>query len=430
VKGWGKGKKSVRLFFMELTPCQSRAIELLQTRENVFITGEAGTGKSFLIHKYLLRYAPHATLLASTGAAAVLIGGRTFHSYFALGILEGGKERSVQRAIKNGKLIKRLRECSEIVIDEISMLTGLVLETAEEIARIARQSAEPWGGIRIVAVGDFAQLPPVHQQFEKRDWAFTNPIWQYSKFKDLCLLTPVRFIDKNFYTALNTIRLGKINSNTFEMLNSRVHEKSPKDITHLYPWRKMVQKFNDDRLAEIKNPTETIKSIYSGQAKAIELLKKQAPIPESLEIKLDAYVMLQQNDPRNRWVNGSTGWIRDISNEKLTIELVNGKIIKVMKAAFSIVDADGHLLAEVVNFPIQLAYATTIHKSQGQTFDRAVIYLKGLWEPGQAYVALSRLRSLEGLYLADWSPQSFKVDPQVSQFYKKFQVDTEAPLSL
>lgn len=406
---------------MDLTPCQSRALKRLQSRQNVFITGEAGTGKSFLIHRYLLRYSPSATLLASTGAAAVLIGGRTFHSFFALGILEGGKERTVEKAIKNGKLIKRLRECSEIIIDEVSMLPGLVLETAEEIARVARESDEPWGGIRIVAVGDFAQLPPVQKNGEKRDWAFNHPVWRVSKFESLCLQTPVRFIDLEFYKILNLIRLGQFNQNVKELLDSRRQPEKPMDVTHLYPWRKMVQKFNDERLGDIKEPLHSIDSIYSGKARAVETLKRQAPIPEQLELKLGAYVMLQQNDPRGRWVNGSAGWVRTIEKENITIELVNGKLVKIMKAAFSLVDADGELLAEVVNFPIQLAYATTIHKSQGQTFDRSVIYLKGLWEPGQAYVALSRLRSLDGLFLADWHPGSFRVDPQVAAFYRTFQ---------
>lgn len=416
---------------MDLTPCQSRALEQLQDKSiNVFLTGEAGTGKSFLIHKYLLRHAPKANLLASTGAAAVLIGGRTFHSFFGLGILEGGKDRTIDKAIKNSKLHKRLRECTEIIIDEVSMLPGLVLETAEEIARISRESDEPWGGIRVVAVGDFAQLPPVNKSGAPRDWAFCHPIWEKSEFHSICLETPVRFVDREFYKVLNSIRLGEMTPNTAKLLNGRMTDERPKDVTHLYPWRNMVQKFNDGRLAEIPHPVERIESIYSGQARAVETLKRQAPVPEFLEIKLDSYVMLQQNDPRGRWVNGSTGWVRDIQKDKITIELTNGKTIKVMKAAFSVVDADGHILAEVVNFPLQLAYATTIHKSQGQTFERAVIYLKGLWEPGQAYVALSRLRSLDGLFLADWAQGSFRVDPQVSEFYKSFQGVTEVEASL
>ncbi|MEM7646071.1 MAG: AAA family ATPase, partial [Pseudomonadota bacterium] len=373
---------------MDLTPCQSRALETLNSRDNVFITGEAGTGKSFLIHRYLLRYSPKATLLASTGAAAVLIGGRTFHSFFGLGILEGGPAKTLEKAMKNGKLLKRLREASEIVIDEVSMLPGIVLDTAESIARMARESDEPWGGLRVVAVGDFAQLPPVTRE-GPRDWAFQHSVWHRSQFQSCCLQTPVRFIDNEFYKVLNLIRLGRFDRKATELLNTRLDPEKPKDVTHLYPWRKMVQKFNDERLAEIDEPVEKIKSIYAGQARAIETLKRQAPIPEELEIKVDAYIMMQQNDPRGRWVNGSTGWIREINEDRLLIELVNGKMVKVMKAAFSVVDADGDTLAEVVNFPIALAYATTIHKSQGQTFDRAVIFLKGLWEPGQAYVALS-----------------------------------------
>ena len=415
---------------MELTPCQSRALETLQSQNNVFVTGEAGTGKSFLIQRYLLRYAPAATLLASTGAAAVLIGGRTFHSFFGLGILEGGKDRTVDKAMKNGKLLKRLREASEIIIDEISMLPGVVLDTAETIARKARQNEEPWGGLRIVAVGDFAQLPPIDREQNTRDWAFNHPVWQKTQFVSECLQTPVRFVDQNFYSVLNNLRMGRFDQKAQESLQSRTGLDAPADITHLYPWRKMVQKFNGDKLSKISNPVHKIESIYSGQNRAIDTLKRQAPVPEMLELKEDAYVMLQQNDPRQRWVNGSCGWVRKIEKEKLTIELVNGKMIKVMKAAFSVVDADGHVLAEVVNFPVQLAYATTIHKSQGQTFDRAVMHLKGLWEPGQGYVALSRLRSLDGLYLVDWSKQSFQVDPRVSDFYKQFQEVEEQTATL
>jgi ATP-dependent DNA helicase PIF1 len=415
---------------MELTLCQSRALEILQSSDNVFVTGEAGTGKSFLIHRYLLRYAPKATLLASTGAAAVLIGGRTFHSFFGLGILEGGKDRTIKKAIKNGKLLKRLREASEIIIDEVSMLPGLVLDTAEELARVARESSEPWGGLRIVAVGDFAQLPPVDRNSRVRDWAFTHDVWRRSQFTNMCLQEPVRFVDKEFYTLLNGIRLGQFCAKSRELLESRQGGERPEDITHLYPWRKMVQNFNKKRLDDINKPLESIDSIYSGQKRGIESLKRQAPVPECLEIKEGSYVMLQQNDPRQRWVNGSCGWIREIGKEKLTIELVNGKTVRVMKAAFSVVDADGDVIAEVVNYPVQLAYATTIHKSQGQTFDRAVMQLKGLWEPGQAYVALSRLRSLDGLHLEDWSANSFRVDPQVAAFYKQFRSFNEASPAL
>ena len=179
---------------MELTPCQMHALNTIQSDKNVFVTGEAGTGKSFLIHHYILKHAPKTPILASTGAAAVLVGGRTFHSFFSLGILEGGKRKTIEGALKNGKLRKRLRECKEIIIDEISMLPGIVLSTAEEICRLHRENDEPWGGIRVIAVGDFAQLPPVTRPGDDRDWAFAHSVWGRSEFTPAFLKTPVRFI--------------------------------------------------------------------------------------------------------------------------------------------------------------------------------------------------------------------------------------------
>jgi len=410
---------------MDLTPCQTLAIETILKGENTFVTGEAGTGKSFLIQHYIRRHGPLTPILASTGAAAVLVGGRTFHSFFGLGILEGGKRKTIDTALKNGKLKKRLREAKELIIDEISMLPGIVLSTAEEICRLHRQSEEPWGGIRIIAVGDFAQLPPVTKDNEYRDWAFAHSVWENSGFTPVVLKTPVRFIDNEFYDVLNTLRGGEVTEPVLDLLRKAQKKEAPKDITHLYPWRKMVRDFNQDRLAELDTPLKSIPSVYSGQERAIEKLKSQAPIPEVLTLKMDAYVMVRQNDPRGRWVNGSTGWIRGIGKDTLTVELTNGKTVRLIKATFSMVDADGNLLAEVFNFPISLAYATTIHKSQGQTFDQAVVYLKGLWEPGQAYVALSRLRSQDGLFLAHNGISGFRADPKVLEFYQQIQQVTQ-----
>lgn len=402
---------------MDLTPCQIQALRDIRAHHNIFLTGEAGTGKSFLIHHYLKNHASGTPILASTGAAAVLVGGRTFHSFFSLGILEGGPQKTIAEALKNGKLRKRLRECKELIIDEISMLPGRVLATAEEICRLHREVDEPWGGIRIIAVGDFAQLPPVENSGQGRDWAFNHSVWFKSEFYPCFLRTSVRHADPVFYRVLNTLRRGEVSEEVLALLRARQQEEPPADVTHLYPRRQMVRDFNQNRLDEIPGDSTKIPSVYYGKEKAIEKLKLQAPVPETLEIKKDAYVMLRQNDPRGRFVNGSTGWVRAIKKDFLSIELTNGKTISLAKSTFTYVDADGNALAEVFNFPISLAYATTIHKSQGQTFDSAVLYLKGLWEPGQAYVALSRLRDSSGLYLAHKSISGYKADPEVMEFY-------------
>jgi len=404
---------------MELTPCQIQALKAIRENHNIFLTGEAGTGKSYLINHYLLKHAPGTPILASTGAAAVLVGGRTFHSFFSLGILEGGPRKTIAEALKNGKLRKRLRECKELIIDEISMLPGKVLATAEEICRLHREVDEPWGGIRIIAVGDFAQLPPVENHGEGRDWAFNHSVWFKSEFYPTFLKTSVRHADGQFYKVLNDLRKGLVTESVLELLRRREKEIPPEDVTHLYPRRQMVRSFNSSKLSEIPGDSTKIPSVYYGKEKAIEKLKLQAPVPEVLEVKIDAYVMLRQNDPRGRFVNGSTGWIRSIKKELLVIELTNGKRVSLARATFSYADADGNVLAEVFNFPLSLAYATTIHKSQGQTFDRAVLYLKGLWEPGQAYVALSRLRDSSGLFLAHKAISGYKADPEVMEFYEE-----------
>ena len=145
--------------------------------ENVFVTGAAGSGKSFLIERFLRAVAASdeaLPVLASTGAAAILVGGRTFHSFFGLGILQGGHQATVDRALKNKRLARRLKKARGVMIDEISMLSGQTLRAAEEIARRALDPERPWGGLRMIAIGDFAQLPPVSNQ-GVRDWAFLDP---------------------------------------------------------------------------------------------------------------------------------------------------------------------------------------------------------------------------------------------------------------
>src|SRR3989338_258151 len=166
-----------------LTSCQTKGLDVLERQGNVFLTGAAGTGKSFLLQRYLAgKPSENFPVVASTGAAAVLVGGRTFHSFFGLGILEGGPQAAVVRALQSRKLVHRLNTACSVVIDEISMLSVTTLQAAEAVARGARGNHEPWGGLRIIAVGDFAQLPPVTPGTRTKDWAFAHPVWQESDF--------------------------------------------------------------------------------------------------------------------------------------------------------------------------------------------------------------------------------------------------------
>lgn len=190
-------------FSLQLTPCQSKALLALRGPENVFITGGAGSGKSFLI-RFFLRHIEtrEFPILASTGTAAVLVGGRTFHNFFGLGIMEGGVEVAVEKASKNRRVVRRLKKVRGFIVDEISMLSGPTLRAAELIARRVRNSDLPWGGLRVVAVGDFAQLPPVERSPSARSarrWAFLDPVWTRSGFEIHHLKTQTRCRDEGIH---------------------------------------------------------------------------------------------------------------------------------------------------------------------------------------------------------------------------------------
>jgi ATP-dependent DNA helicase PIF1 len=408
-------------FKLALTPCQKAAHDALLGSANVFVTGGAGSGKSFLI-RYFLREKDSRDfpVLASTGAAAVLVGGRTFHSFFGLGMMEGGVEATVEKAAKNRQVVRRLKKISGFVVDEVSMLSGETLRAAEIICRRVRDSELPWGGLRVVAVGDFAQLPPVERsRSSTRGWAFLDPVWEWSGFQTCLLRTQTRCQDEEFMRILAEIREGRVTPAVKEYLDSKTSPASDDfDGTRLFPRREETERFNLRKLEELPAAAVRFETIYSGESRALETLKKYAPVPDVLVLKEGALVMLRQNDPQGRWVNGSTGHVEKIQPGKLQIRLLNGRLIEIEKTTFSLLDSEGEVVAAAVNYPLTLAWASTIHKSQGATLDRMAVNLSQLWEPGQAYVALSRLTRGSDLCIERWDARSIRVDAQVVQFYK------------
>lgn len=396
---------------------QSAGLDLLTGTENIFLTGGAGTGKSHLLRTYLKGVDKDAVpVLASTGAAAVLVGGRTFHSFFGLGIMEGGAQATIERALKDRRVVKRLKRAGAIVIDEISMISGETLSVAEAIARGARDASRPWGGLRVIAVGDFAQLPPITRQSTKRDWAFLSPTWAMSEFQNVHLKTIMRArSDENFCLALNDARVGDLSERLVNMLEWRQIQPTDdqEEATRLYARKVDVERINLGRLQKIERPLLSYPTTYLGDDRQIKALKNSAPIPEILEIKKGAFVMLRQNDPKGRWVNGSLGHVEYADKDSIEIKLLKGNTVEVEPVSFALIDADGKEVASAKNFPLSLAYAITIHKAQGATLDKVVASLAGLWEPGQAYVAMSRVTSSEGLFVEAWDRKSFFADPKV-----------------
>lgn len=413
-------KKRESLIPVELSSDQTQALALLNSGENVFLSGGAGSGKSFVIREFRKGVNPKEfPLLASTGAAAVLLEGRTFHSFFGLGIMEGGASATFERLKDEPRILNRLRATEGFVIDEISMIPSSALDVAEALLRLAKGNQQPWGGVRVIAVGDFAQLPPVTRQGNRREWAFQSRTWQRSGFVTFWLNHNHRVYDTEFLEILSQIRTGVITDQVKDYLDTRTRENDTDDKgPRLFPRREQVEKFNQMELAELPGETKEFDSIYFGKNRSIDHLMKSGPIPQKLVLKVGCRVLFVQNDPQKRWVNGTRGTVVEIESDKITVEKENWRHVTVERAQFSFLDGDGNVVASVINFPLVLGYATTIHKSQGATLEDLWVNLSHLWEPGQAYVALSRLRSGSGLKLLDWSPKSFLVDPHVIHFYK------------
>lgn len=398
---------------------QSLALDLCKSGENIFLTGGAGSGKSFVIREFMKELDPkQMPILASTGAAAVLLGGRTFHSFFGLGIMEGGVQATLNRAFADQRLMKRLKQVEGVIIDEISMISGEALRAAELIAQRAKDSSLPWGGLRIIAVGDFGQLPPVTKNSQKRDWCFLDEVWQRSGFQNCELKLNQRIQNSHFLNVLADVREGKMTDSLRDFLqeHTRSHDEEHPG-TRLFARRDLSENYNQKKLAEINDTEVVVDSIFIGEQKFVDILSKSAPVPVQLKIKIGCRVLFLKNDPQKRWVNGTRGQLTGIEPDHLIVRKDGGREVKVEKFSFSLLDADGNVKASVIQFPLNLAYATTIHKSQGATLDELWCDLGALWEPGHAYVALSRLRDAKGLYILRWSQRSFIVDPDVQRFY-------------
>lgn len=406
---------------------QKKAFRTCITNQHIFLTGGAGTGKSFIVNRYrkmMEDMGATVPVVASTGAAAVLVGGQTFHRFFGL---DGARdvEALVNRALSKEYVWHRLSKVGAIILDEVSMLPGYAFEAAYQIAQRVRRSSEPWGGMGILAVGDFRQLPPVVKQYEgPRPWVFLTKAWEETGFVPAMLTEPVRATDRDFVAILNDARIGKLTERIEAFLNEKTVGQIEADIPRVFARKVDVESFNQKKLAELTGNTVLRSTEYKGHDRYTDELRKNAPIPEQLAFRRGALVMMRQNAKDDSYVNGSLGHIVDFYGESgpdpmIIVKLLSGQSIMVAPSKFMLTDEFGDILATCENYPMTLAWATTIHKSQGATMDAALLDLAGLWEPGQLYVALSRVRSPDGIKVISWDPRAFKKDRKVSEFHKE-----------
>jgi ATP-dependent DNA helicase PIF1 len=409
-----------------LTSQQKEGWKILDSSENVFLTGDAGTGKTFLINTWINSNIlfSEISVVASTGMAAVLLNGRTFHSFFGLGLAKGKKEKIIFSSIKNKKVRQNIIDTDILIIDEISMISGKLLDIANEICKKICYSSLPWGGMQIITIGDFAQLPPISED-NKIDWCFKSRSWFESNFKNIILTENIRSNNEEFKNFLNKIRYNKIDKEVKNFIfDKEINIKDADNFegTRLFPIRKKVNEYNKKKLDEIPENEIIINTVFSGDPKYLEKFKKSIPIDEVLYIKKGALVMVRINDNKNfKYVNGTLARVIDynIERQEITLEyLKTGETFLIKKHTFEWVDKkENKTLAKGKNFPICLAWASTIHKSQGASIDSVLIDMENLWDYGQAYVALSRSSNPDNLRILNPSIKSIKCSPEVINFY-------------
>lgn len=381
---------------MPLSKDQEDAVELILDGDGpFFLTGDAGSGKSYLI-KHLENSVMDCVVTAMTGAAAQLIRGRTLHSFAGLHPKYG--------VVKSRRADRAVRDCALLIIDEISMASVETLEQLEE--RFHRAGNVP----KLLAVGDFLQLPPV--EGEK---LFQSEVWQ--DFLPIKLTSQHRQKDAELIRMLNDVRRGNVTDHVREFLSSRRVEELPDDCTHLMALRKSAFMRNCQKLDELPGPRYGSKMQVVVPPKPRGARRDELPeepkegdldrsrMAKQLFLKPGARVVLLNNDPEFRWVNGSTGEVTEISSGEVLVQLDSGREVEVNRIDEEILDGDGRTMCVVHQYPIQLAWALTIHKAQGCTLDRVGVDLSRHFETGQTYVALSRCRDAEGLFVKGDIPE-------------------------
>jgi len=397
---------------------QSEALDILKTGANVFLTGEPGAGKTYTINefvRYLRQHSIEPSITASTGIAATHIHGMTIHSWSGIGIKDTLTEFDLDHLAQNKTLHTRISKSKVLIIDEISMLSARTFAMVDMVCRVIKGNSESFGGIQIVCVGDFFQLPPVSRGTREK-FAFESEAWSDARFITCYLDSQHRQEDETYLRILNAIRRDEFDEDNLETLGDRLitRETMPENVTKLFPHNVDVDKINTAELQKIDAPEQTFVMTSKGRDLLVASLKKSCLSPERLTIKLGATVMFTKNNSMENYVNGTLATV--IGFDPLTsnpiVETINGRKITVTPLDWSI-EEDGKVRASITQLPLRLAWAITVHKSQGMTLDRAIMDLSLSFEYGQGYVALSRVKSLAGLHILGWNQIAFKVHPTI-----------------
>ena len=398
---------------------QTTALNILKSGKNVFITGSAGTGKTYLLNlytKYLKERRVYPTIVAPTGMAASHLGGQTIHSFFALGIRENIDEGYVDFLLEKKYLQTRFKKLKLLIIDEISMVSPELFSAMDLVLRGFKGTDAPFGGVQVVISGDFFQLPPVSKTPKDKRFAWQADTWRALELQTCYLEEKFRQDDSRLIQILDNIRAGSISDASESLLESRHEAKLSTDTpTRLYTHNVDVDRINQQELEKLDTPAKHFVCDHKGSEKNIEKIFKSSLVLEELVLKKGAVVICIKNNAEEGYVNGTTGVVQGFSpiDNMPIIITTSGKKIKLEQEDWSLENDSGKVTATVSQVPLRLAWAITIHKSQGMTLDAAEIDLSKTFETGQGYVALSRIKNIEGLRLMGLNPMALRVDPLI-----------------
>ena len=309
-----------------------------------------------------------------------------------------GDEIDIQRILAKSTIKKRMAETRVLIIDEVSMLDGHVLDAVDAIARACKDTTKPFGGLQVVLSGDLFQLPPVTRSGEPF-FVFNSEAWKSMSLKICYLEEQHRQDDSNLLGILNAIRSDSVDETHFEELSERI-KPAPggEDIIKLYAHNARVNDINKTELDKLKTEAKTYDVTSRGRQKAVESLANRCLAPERLMLKVGSEVMFVANNPAKHFYNGTLGKVVKFNSDGKPVIQTKQRVITADVHTWKTEDGD-KTIAEITQLPLRLAWAITIHKSQGMSLDAAEIDLSRSFEPGMGYVALSRVRSIEGLYI-------------------------------
>ncbi len=416
---------------------QSKALALLQSGRNLFLTGSAGTGKTWVLNQYIAwlkqRNIPVACT-ASTGIAATHMKGVTIHSWSGIGINDQLTKAQIAWLKRKKALRKTVQRTRVLIIDEISMLHKNQIELIDKVLRQLRNNAGAFGGLQLVLCGDFFQLPPVSNatQASRDKFAFMSQAWLDAGLRVCYLKRQYRQDDDQLSCVLNEIRSGDVSEMTERLLqrlqqtSSSVRLEFDSETTRLYTHNADVNSMNQQRLKKIAEKPHLFGATWGGRKSLVETLKKSILAEENLVLKKNARVMFIKNEPDWGIVNGTLGQVAGFTSEGFPqIKITDGTLVTATRSQWSIEDEKGVELATFHQIPLRLAWAITVHKCQGMTLDSAHIDLSKTFERGQGYVALSRLRDIDRLRLTGFNRTALEVDPLALKADKRFQALSE-----